>query len=150
MSIEQLAAAVQDTRPWLEDFRRKTYESAFRAYCETFGPVYAQAVQAAGEVGLSALAAALLDELERGWKRQRPWNRTAVRANEKQMIVVYLSPMLLEQEEPGCGALCGVLRETWNARWPKDAYHTAGFSKIKSGFRNAIMGIELRGARRED
>lgn len=150
MNAEQLAAAVQDPAPWLGRFRHKTYEAAFQSYCETFGPLFDRAVREAGEAGVPALAAAVLDRLEQGWRCRRPWNRSAVRADEKQMLVVYLSPMLLEREEPGCRALCEALREAWNARRPKDAYRTAGFAKIKSGFRDAIMGIELRGLRREE
>jgi len=49
--------------------------------------------------------------LEAGWKRQRPWNRTMVQAREKQMLVTYLSPMLLGLEEPLCQELAERLRE---------------------------------------
>ena len=148
MRIEELSGAVCQFRPWLEDFRHKTYEPAFRDYCARFGPLYDQA---AGEAeDLRTLAGALLDALERNWRDQRPWNRGAVRASEKQMLVVYLFPMLLEREEPRCRELCEALREAWSARWPKDGYRTAGFEKIQSGFRNAILGIELRGFQRED
>lgn len=146
--MELLSEAVCRFRPWLEDFRHKTYAPAFQDYCARYGSLYDQAAQEAKD--LRALAEALLDELEQGWKRQRPWNRSAVRASEKQMLVVYLSPMLLEREEPRCRELCEVLREAWNARWPKDGYRTAGFETIQSGFRNTIMGIELRGFQRED
>ena len=101
------------------------------------------------EEGLQRLAGEILDGIEAGWKRQRPWNRAAVRVMEKQMAVDYLSPMLLEQPDPKCGTLCELLRDGWAARWPKDAYGTAAYQELKQGFRDTIMGIEL-GRRRRD
>lgn len=34
--------------------------------------------------------------------------------------------------------------EQWAARWPGDGYRMAPYDQIQAGFRNAIMGIELR------
>ena len=34
--------------------------------------------------------------------------------------------------------------EQWAARWPGDRYTMAPYDQIQAGFRNAIMGIELR------
>ena len=36
------------------------------------------------------------------------------------------------------------LMEQWAARWPGDRYTMAPYDQIQAGFRNAIMGIELR------
>ena len=94
---DELLAAVQTGREWMDRFTRKEYTRAFREYTQRFGPLYMEAVRAAGEKGLGALAGSLLDGLEEGWKRQRFWNRAAVRTTEKQMMVTYLSPMLLGQ-----------------------------------------------------
>lgn len=149
MDLEMLCRAVQETKPWTGEFRKRTYEKAFQAYTEQFGPAYLEAAGEAGEEGLLRLAGQILDGLEAGWKRQRPWNRAAVRVMEKQMMVIYLSPMLLELPEPLCQALCGSLREEWAARWPKDAYGTAAYQELKRGFRDTIMGIEL-GRRHRD
>lgn len=90
------------------------------------------------------LAKALLDGLDAGWRAQRFWRRGVVRAEEKQMVVVYLSPMLLGLEEAGCQSLDQALMEQWAARWPGDGYRMAPYDQIQAGFRNAIMGIELR------
>lgn len=149
MDLELLCRAFQETRPWLDEFRKRTYESAFRAYTDRFGPSYLEAARQAGEEGLRRLAGEILDGVEAGWRRQRPWNRGAVRAVEKQMAVDYLSPMLLELPEPLCHTLCELLREEWAARRPKDAYGVASYRQLMAGFRDTIMGIEL-GRRRKD
>lgn len=144
MDLEMLCRAVQETRPWMDDFRRRTYEKAFQAYTDRFGPCYLEAAREAGEEGLRPLAGEILDGIAAGWKRQRPWNRAAVRVAEKQMAVDYLTPMLLELPEPLCQELCEFLREEWAARWPKDAYGIASYQKLMAGFRDTILGIELR------
>ena len=98
--------------------------------------------------GAGALAEQLLDVLEAGWKRQRPWNRGMVQAREKQMLVTYLSPMLLGLEEPMCRELAEQLRDAWNARRPKDAYDITSYARLQEGFRNVILGIDLTGWQR--
>ena len=140
MDLEMLCRAVQETKPWIDNFRKRTYEKAFRAYTDRFGPGYLEAVREAGEEGLRPLAGEILDGIEAGWRRQRPWNRGAVD---------YLSPMLLELPEPLCHSLCELLREEWAARWPREAYGTATYEELRRGFRDTIMGIEL-GRRRKD
>lgn len=149
MNLEMLCGAVQETRPWMDDFRRESYAGALRAYLNRFGSVYLEAVREAGETGLPALAEAILDGVEAGWKRRRPWNRGTARVEERQMAAVYLTPMLLELEEPGCRRLCALIRDGWAARWPKESYQTAGFSEISGGFRNTFMGIPLPEVRRK-
>ena len=140
---DELLSAVQTGREWMERFTRKEYTRAFREYTKGFGPPYMEAVRAAGEEGLKALAESLLDGLEAGWKRQRFWNRSAVRTTEKQMMVTYLSPMLLGLEEPGCQRLAELLRDGWAARWPKDAYGITDYKTIRNGFRNVILGVDI-------
>lgn len=149
MDLELLCRAIQETRPWMDEFRKRTYEKAFRAYTDRFGPCYLEAAREAGEEGLRGLAGEILDGVEAGWRRQRSWNRAAVRVAEKQMTVDYLTPMLLELPEPLCQALCESLREEWAARRPRDAYGIASYQKLMAGFRDTILGIEL-GRRRED
>lgn len=154
MDLEMLCRAFQETRPWLDHFRLKTYPKAFQAYTKRFGPVYEAAVRQAGdEAALRALAETVLDGIEAGWKKQRPWNRGAVQVEEKQMAVDYLAPMLLRSPLPECRTLCTLLQDGWAARWPKDAYQTAGYEALLGGFRNTVMGIELpkrRGGRESE
>ena len=141
----ELCAAVWEAPDWLPRFRRQEYPQAFQEYQKRFAPLYAQAVEETeGDLtALEGLANDILDELEAGWKRRRFWNRTAVRVEEKQVIVSYLSPMLLELPDLLCGRLAGMLRQGWADRWPKDAYQITTFEVLQKGFRNSILGIEL-------
>ena len=147
MRIEELCAAVWEAPAWLPLFRRKEYPKAFQEYQDRFGPLYAQAVAEAGGdlAALERLANDILDALEAGWKRRRFWDRSAVRVEEKQVIVSFLSPMLLDQPDPLCGRLAGMLRQGWADRWPKDAYQMTTAEVLQKGFRNSILGIDLEG-----
>lgn len=113
---EELLPSIQEREAWLKAFGRQTYRDAFRSYTERFGPLYMEAARNCGDP--ADLAQKLLDGLERGWRAQRFWRRGVVRAEEKQMVVVYLSPMLLGLEEPACQSLAQALMEQWAARWP--------------------------------
>lgn len=113
---ERLLAALTDNGKWLEGFTRLGYESTFREYCGRFTPDYLAAVREAGESGLPALADSLLDALEAQWKQARFWNRTTVRGETKQVVVGYLTPMLMTDRE--LRPFAGVLRDRWNLRWP--------------------------------
>ena len=145
MNMEQLAAAVRET-DYLKRFDRHQYDKAFREYSERFGPVYAEAIRSAGEAGLPQLAQTLMEALEAGWRRQKFWNRTTVQISEKQMVVAYLSPMLLELGDQPLGTgFAKALRDAWSARRPKDGYRIASYEKLASGFRNTIMGIDVSG-----
>lgn len=150
MRIEELCAAVQDGADYSRRFTRREYTAAFREYTERFGPLYMAAVRETAEDpdGRRTMAEAIADALEAGWKRQRPWNRTMVQAQEKQMIVTYLSPMLAGLEEPLCLELAKCLRDTWNARRPRDGYNIASFAKLRDGFRDVILGIDITNWRR--
>ena len=46
---DELLAAVQTGREWMDRFTRKEYTRAFREYTQRFGPLYMEAVRAAGE-----------------------------------------------------------------------------------------------------
>lgn len=144
---QELLDAVQTGRTWLDRFTRREYPKAFKEYVERFAPAYVEAVRSAAgdEESLWALADGFLDGLAEGWKRQRFWNRSAVKVNEKQMMVDYLSPMLLGLEETDCPRFAEVLRERWAARWPKDEYQLASYEALRGGFRNSILGIDFAG-----
>ena len=147
MRVEELCAAVWEAKAWLPRFRKNEYAKAMREYRECFGPGYVRAVkETEGDLTkLEDLANGILEELEAGWKRRRFWERSAVRVEEKQMIVDFLSPMLLEEPDPLCGRLAGMLRQGWADRWPKDAYQITTFEVLQKGFRNSILGIDLGG-----
>ena len=139
---QELLAAIQGQKKALEEFNRSGYARAFKAYCAAYGPIYAEAVCAAGE-DLNALAADILNGLETGWKAQRFWNRSAAKAEERQIIIFYLSPMLMGREEEGCRTLAELLRDGWRARWPKNAYEVGDYKTIRKGFHNVVLGVDL-------
>ena len=145
MKLEELCAAVQDGKDYSERFTRREYTAAFREYTVGFGPAYMDAVREAAQTadGLRTLAEQITGALEAGWKRRLPWNRTMVQAREKQMIVTYLSPMLVGLEDPLCIAFAKALRDEWGTRRPKDAYRIASYATLSRGFRNTIMGIDV-------
>ena len=147
---EELLPSIQEREAWLKAFGRQTYRDAFRSYTERFGPLYMEAARNCGDP--ADLAQKLLDGLERGWRAQRFWRRGVVRAEEKQMVVVYLSPMLLGLEEPLCQELAERLRDGWNTRRPKDIYNITTYARLQEGFRNVILGIDITGwqKRREE
>lgn len=140
-----LCAAVWEAPQYLPRFTRRGYAAAFEDYVRCFGPVFGEAIREAGEDpgGLEALADGMLEKLEAAWKAARFWKRSARRMDERQMMVTYLSPMLLAMEEPRGQELAVVLRDRWEARWPGEGYRIATYEKLKKGFRNAIMGIEI-------
>ena len=136
---EELLSAIRERKPWLERFTRTEYETAFAEYQTRYGVLWKGAVRNAGD-DASALADELLDEIATGWASERFWKRSARRFEEKQMVFLYLSPMLLELGEE---AFATSLRDAWRQRWPKDAYEVVTWRKLKKGFRLTIMGIAV-------
>lgn len=146
--MEALLRAFDDAEYWLKGFTRLSYEESFQRYQAQFAPAYRTAVEAAGADGVTALAEELLESMEPIWKRQLPWNRAAVRANCKQVLVLYLTPMLLEEE--ALRPLAAALRDGWNRRRPKDSYHAAGYQRIRQGFKLTIMGFTIPEKKKEE
>ncbi|MBR3569564.1 MAG: hypothetical protein IKN96_02015 [Oscillibacter sp.] len=134
---EGLLSAIRERRPWLERFTRTEYEQAFQEYRKQYEELFREALRNADA---DSLAAETLGELEKGWKAEKFWKRPARRFEEKQMIFMYLSPMLLEMGEE---AFAAALRDAWRRRSPKDAYEVVTWRKLKKGFRLTVMGIEV-------
>ena len=134
---ETLLAAIQD-RTWLREFQRGQYVGAFAAYAEEYGPVYAAAL---AEEAPAHLAEALMEALEAGWRCSPFWKRSVRQMEEKQMVVVYLSPMLLQR--PETAPLAETLAKVWAERHPGDGYRMAPWEEINAGFRNTILGFEI-------
>ena len=132
VNVETLLGAVQDGKPWLARFTGKEYGRALQDYRDQYGPLFREAALADGEE--AALADVLLDGLAEGWNRQ--------------MLVCFLSPMLLE--DPVCAPLAERLQAGWAARWPKDAYQVAPAERLQKGFRASIFGIPLPNWREEE
>ena len=146
VNVEALLGAVQDGKPWLARFTGKEYGRALQDYRDQYGPLFREAALADGEE--AALADVLLDGLAEGWRRQRPWNRSLAKVEDRQMLVCFLSPMLLE--DPVCAPLAERLQAGWAARWPKDAYQVAPAERLQKGFRASIFGIPLPNWREEE
>ncbi len=141
VKAEILLAAIQDGKPWLERFNGKEYDKAYQEYRAKYAPLFREAALADGEEGIEALTEVLLDGLAEGWARRKPWNRSLAMLNDKQMMVCFLGPVLME--DPVCAPLEEKLREGWAARWPKEAYRAASLEKIRKGFRPTFLGIAL-------
>ena len=135
-----LAAAIREGRPWLDRFTRREYEKAFRAYLDTYGEPCRREIEEAGDA-LPALAEALLAELEEGRRQTRFWNRSTQAFDEKQTVVKYFAPMLLELDQ---AAFADCLHEAWCRRWPSDGYEQASYAELRKGFVNVILGITLK------
>ena len=143
MMKQELLAAVCEYKQWTQRFTRRDYPDAFQEYVQQYGLLFAQALQEAASP--DALANDFLDGLEIGWKNQRFWNRSAVQAAEKRMVVIYLTPMLLSMDETRCPEFARHLQVVWFQRRPTDAYELADFQKLYDGFSNSILGIDLSG-----
>ena len=136
---EALLSAVQEKTAWLERFTRTEYAKAVQDYKTRYGAAVRTAIRDA-DGNPDALASALCDALSAGWKREAFWKRTSRRFDEKRMIFLYLSPMLLEIGE---GDFARTLQAEWARRYPKDAYKIVPWEKLQSGFRLTIMGFEV-------
>ncbi len=138
---DRLMLAFAENEAWLSDFSRRGYEDGFRRYCGQFLPDYLAAVREKGAEGIPALADGLLDAMEAQWKRAGFWNRSVARTDLKRVLTVYLTPMLLTEQE--LRPLAAALRDGWNRRWPKDSYHAARYETIRGGFKLRILGFEV-------
>lgn len=136
---ETLLTAVTQTKPWLNRFTRFEYRKAFAEYTALYGEAYRQAIAAEDPV---VLADAVLDGLEAYWKKLFFLNRAAARIDCRQVVIVYLSPMLCKQGEE---AFCEILRQRWAKRWPDTEYRVTSYEKLLNGFRNSVLGIDLAG-----
>jgi len=130
----ELLEAITDQKIWLEKFTREEYPRAFRAYTQQYAPAFAVVLQDADEAKMTAAADELLDGLADYWKKQRIWNRGAVRFDSKQMMIDYLSPMLLEMQDPTAKQFAELLCQRWGQRWPGEAYGMASYKEIRRGF----------------
>ena len=141
--MEELLKAIRHGRPWINSFTRFAYRDAFAEYRTTYEPVYAGAVQAYDSP--EKLANELVDAIEAGWKKERFWNRSAARVDDKMMLVAYLTPMLLGSREVRCHDLAQAICDAWNRKFPQNTYETADYDTLINGFRNSIMGFDFEG-----
>lgn len=136
-----LLSAVRDAQAWLPRFNRRDYVPAFAEYRARFGPELLPLVR---EEDPAALAASLLDGLEGSWQALPRRRRKEARGGARQMLALYLSPLLLDLEDQPAGRrLAETIREAWLARFPKEPYTVTDHAALRAGFRDTIMGIEV-------
>ena len=141
---QELLCAIRDTEGWMKHFNRREYFDTFKKYTTTYGPVCLKLLGEADEDALKAIAEEVLDGLAADWAKERIWNRSNARFAAKQMLIGYVSPMLMGLEEPHCQRFAEILRDAWAVRLPKEAYEIATYRQIRAGFRNAILGLEMK------
>lgn len=139
--MENLLKAVHKCRPWVDGFNRVKYKEYFERYSSLFTDVFTKAVEEAASK--EELANSFVDAIDSACKAEHFWNRNASFVDDKTMLVVYLSPMLLASGKEENIAFANVLSSTWNAKFPKESYQVANFDTIMSGFTNTIMGVSL-------
>jgi len=138
--MSALGTAICKGRHWLDRFTRREYQKAFAEYTALYREGCLAQLEAHRDAP-DALAEQVLQELE-GFRHQtRFWNRSAEVFDQKQMVIKYLSPMLLQLGED---AFAGALQRAWQRRWPKDPYEMASFDDLNRSFLNVIMGITLK------
>ena len=141
--MEELLKAIRHGRPWIDSFTRFAYRDAFNQYRAMYEPVYVGAVQA--YESMEKLAQEIVDAIETGWKKEKFWNRSAARVDDKMMLVAYLTPMLLASQEVRCHELAAAICTAWNEKFPQNTYETADYATLLDGFRNSIMGFDFEG-----
>lgn len=138
--MSPIVAAIQKGRRWLDRFTRWEYRKAFPEYVQTHWERCRRQLEEHRD-DPAALAEQVLDELEDSRKKMRFWNRGADIFDEKQTVIKYLCPMLLQEHEE---AFACALRDAWCQRWPRDPFEIAGFEELNRSFVNVIMGITLK------
>lgn len=139
--MQRLLKAISHGKPWLDQFNRCDYENAFGQYRALHEAAFVSAVQTGRSP--EQMAEELLDAVEESWKRERFWNRKIAHVNDKMMLIVYLTPLLLATREMRCAELAQAICAAWKRRFPGDGYELSEYDKIADGFRNSIMGFDL-------
>ncbi|MBR5471643.1 MAG: hypothetical protein IKU81_05985 [Oscillibacter sp.] len=144
--MEDLLPAIRDSKIWLQQFSRRDYSSAFEAYCRRFAPAYMEAAQKAeDEDAIERLAEVLLRAAETAWMAAPVWKQNGFRYGTKNMLLVYLSPMLLRMNTSACTRLAEILCQQWAARQAKDAYEIVTYEELRDGFKSVLPGLSFGG-----
>ena len=96
--MSPIVAAIQKGRHWLDRFTRLEYRKTFAEYVKTHWERCRPQLEEYRD-NPAALAEQILDELEADRKKIRFWNRGAEIFDEKQTVIKYLCPMLLQKGE---------------------------------------------------
>ena len=141
--MSPIVTAIRSGRQWLDRFTRFDYRKAFKEYTELYRePCRIQLDE--NREDLTALAEQVIRELEEGHRKARFWDRGTIRFDEKQTLIKYFCPMLLESGEED---FAKALQEAWSHRWPKDGFGIASYEDLYKSFVNVIMGVTLKNDR---
>ena len=141
----ELVQAILNGEVWISRFTRYEYKKAFSEYSQHFAPMFLKAIrEAENDTAMQLLVDRILDEKARFCQKQRLWNRPAVNLQQKQMVVLYLTPMLLSMNDFACTCFAKMLRDTWIKRWPKQGYEIGDFTTISKSFNDTIYGTDLK------
>ena len=141
--MSPIVTAIRSGRQWLDRFTRFDYRKAFKEYTAMYWePCRLQLEE--GREDLTALADQVIRDLEEGHRKARFWDRGTIRFDEKQTIIKYFCPMLLESGEED---FAKELQEAWSRRWPKDSFGIASYEDLYRSFVNVIMGVTLKNDR---
>lgn len=142
--IEELLPAIRDSKVWLQQFSRRDYSSAFEVYCARFASAYMAAAQKAEDEGtMEGLAESLLRAAETAWMAAPVWKQNGIRYGTKNMLLVYLSPMLLHMNTSACTHLAEVLCQQWTARQRKDPYEIVTYEELRNGFKSVLPSLSF-------
>lgn len=138
---EQLINALSPSKYWVNSFTRYEYRQAFQQYSDSFSFMYIEALRQVSD--MTTFTNSYLDAVETHWKNIHFWNRAATKVDEKMVVVSYLTPMLLNANDPSCSLFSNELCRLWNNRFPNNTYQTASYEQLLEGFRHSILGLDM-------
>ncbi len=113
----------------LQHFDRMEYEGLFARYKAEHLPFFA---------ALDADAAAdAVTELLRLSERQTrfPWGKKLALLDLQRFFLLYLVPAALDSGYPAAAEFAERLRQSWNERWPDNAFGACTYQELVEGFR---------------
>lgn len=140
---------IDDYRRYLEHFNRKEYPAFFEQYQAAARPFFDTLSPEDADVEASSL----LDRLAEGWGTRRgSIRRELAKADDKQLLALFLLPAALAHGSEGASAFADSLTRQWRERWPKSVLLAGSFEDIQAGFPTGftIGGITIGGSSRKN
>lgn len=123
----------------LDRFNRMEYVDAFAEYRRISHPFMDTLALTEDIPALARAAVSALDENVRGlWKKRQL-------CDQRYFLILYVSPMLLEEGTEKSKAFLSALREAWQELHPKLGYEIASYGELSSAFNDTIMGFKIGG-----
>lgn len=134
-----LAGIISGSREYLSVFDYDHYPENF----EAFGKSCSAFFDGLEDKDLSSEADALADELEKGKADLSRREAKTAAEEEKRVLALFFTPAALKRggrAEEFANVLC----DTWNRRYPKNAYKVGDYDTILKGFDSDFLGIKMR------